>query len=434
MRDSLPSTKKISIRSVLNAILFRCRLIGLALSSRIRQCIVLSRIRSYDSNRKIRVLFLCSNVAKWKCQSVYTKMESSGVFEPIVVITALGEMGLRSDDELLNVFNEADAFFEKLGNRHVRACSLQPRRYGDLSILKPDVVFFPEPWEVRWPQTTREVSRFALPCYVPYFVVAHVITEKQCDTIMHRYLFAYFTQNKYLADIYEKAIPWLCRSYHTVPTGHPALDMLGASNSNGNTENVSEKIVIYAPHHSIAVYDHRHPDWRIGTFLETGKAILNYAKQHLDINWVFKPHPQLKRALREVGQWTEKEIDDYYLEWERIGSICTDGSYQELFLKSNAMITDCGSFLLEYGATGKPLIHLVPNGAGMGISPHIKDLLDAYYRVETNEGLMMTLDMVLSKGEDPKRPQRLAALRKTGLLGVDAAQNIVDYLRKELRR
>lgn len=426
--------KKIRIRSRLKAAQGQLHIVRTALACRIRQRKVLSRIRSRNTNGKVRVLFLCSNTAKWKCQSVYKKMEASGIFEPIVAITALGEMGSREDDELKNVFDSADTFFDGLGDRHVRACMLFPRRYENLESFKPDIVFFPEPWVQHHPQTTYEVSRFALPCYVPYFVVAHVIPKKQCDTPMHKSLFAYFTQNKKLADIYEKAVPWICRSYRAIPTGHPALDALGTSNNIDVEEPIPGATIIYAPHHSIKVNDPQHPDWSIGTFLQTGKIILDYAKQHPDLKWTFKPHPQLRRALLKSGLWTEEDVEQYYSEWERIGTVCTDGNYQELFLKSKAMVTDSGSFLLEYGATGKPLIHLVPPGANTELSPHIKDLLDAYYRVEDTTDLMAIFALVLEKGEDPKFRQRLTALRKTGLLGIDAAQNIVDYLRKELRR
>lgn len=395
---------------------------------------VLHRLRSKAQSDKIRVLFLCNNTAKWKCQSVYECMEASGVFEPVVAITALGEMGAREDDELQSVFAEADAFFDELGDRHVRACSLLPRHYEDLRRFNPDIVFFPEPWAIKHPQTTAEVSHFALPCYVPYFVTAHIIPEKQCLTPMHRYLFAYFTQNVNMATIYEDSISWLFRSYRTISTGHPALDMLGMPNLDIGGVQAPENMVIYAPHYSIQISDHRHPNWRIGTFLETGRFVLDYARRHPKVNWVFKPHPQLRNALQISGLWTEEDIDDYYAEWGRIGTVCTDGNYQDLFLKSKAMITDSGSFLIEYGITGKALIHLVPHGAGTELSPHIKDLLDAYYRVESPDELANALDLIIERGEDPKRQQRLTALRGTQLLGVNAAQNIVDYLRKLLRR
>ena len=406
-----------------------------ALICRIRQRRVLSRIRSRDPNEKVRVLFLCSNTAKWKCQTVYEKMEASGLFEPIVGITALGEMAVRPDEELEAAFTDAEKFFAGLGDRCVRVCTLFPRRYDNLRRFAPDIIFFPEPWILRHPQTTREVSKFALPCYVPYFVVAHLIPDKQCRTPMHRHLFDYFVQNESLARLYEHAVPWFVRSYHAIPTGHPALDFLSRNNrasSDGGQD--GEGPIIYAPHHSVTIGNARHPEWSIGTFLETGKPMLDYAEKHPEAKWVFKPHPQLRRALLQTGSWTDADIDAYFDAWKRIGTVCTDGNYQDLFLSSKAMVTDSASFLLEYGATGKPLVQLVPPGAGTGLSPHIRDLLASYYRVENVDELTSTLDLLIVKGEDAKRPQRLAALRKAGLLGVDAAQNIVDYLRKLLKR
>ena len=436
MRAFLTSLrKKIRIRSRLKAARGQLHIVRTALACRMRQRKVLLRIRSRDPKDKVRVLFLCSNTAKWKCQTVYEKMETSGLFEPIVGITALGEMAVRSDAEVEAAFTEAEKFFASLGDRCVRVCALFPRRYDNLRRFAPDIVFFPEPWTLKHPQTTREVSKFALPCYVPYFVVAHIIPDKQCRTPMHRHLFAYFVQNGSLARLYEHAVPWFARSYHAIPTGHPALDFLSRNDrasSNGGQN--GDGPIIYAPHHSVQIRNAQHPEWSIGTFLETGKPMLDYAKTHPEAKWVFKPHPQLRRALLQTGTWTNADVDAYFDAWKSIGTICTDGNYQDLFLSSKAMVTDSASFLLEYGATGKPLVQLVPPGAGTDLSPHIRNLLASYYRVETVDALASTLDLLIFKGEDTKRPQRLAALREAGLLGIDAAQNIVDYLRDLLNR
>ena len=41
-----------------------------------------------------------------------------------------------------------------------------------------------------------------------------------------------------------------------------------------------------------------------------GKDILDYAKSHPEINWVFKPHPRLRTELTYSNVWTKKEVDD----------------------------------------------------------------------------------------------------------------------------
>ena len=44
--------------------------------------------------------------------------------------------------------------------------------------------------------------------------------------------------------------------------------------------------------------------------------MLRYAVAHLEIKWVFKPHP--RGLLSEFGVMSKTEVDDYYRRWERI--------------------------------------------------------------------------------------------------------------------
>ena len=406
----------------------RLRRAGRTIAVRRRYWLSVQRIRAKAANGKIRVLFLNSETSKWKCQSVYRKMEESGLFEPIVGITALGEQSSCTDSQLDNVFAKSELFFDALGDRHVRTVDLHPRRYKDLVEFAPDVVFFPEPWATLPPQTTEHVSQFALTCYVPYFVFVQSNPEKHCNLEMHRTLSRYFVLNEDITKAYAKKHSWLRQSFDFVITGHPALDGIsGPDLANGNG------YVIYAPHHSVWT-EPKGLSIPISTFLSTGDVVLDYAKNHPEIKWAFKPHPRLRKTLADDHFWPKERIDAYYQNWETLGMVCYDGSYPGLFKQSRAMITDCDSFLAEYGATGKPIIHLMRKDMRPHYHPYIADLLECYYQVFSVEDMLGTFEQVLEQRNDPKKDVRIAALRKAGLYGVDAAQNIVDYLRKLLKR
>ena len=398
------------------------------LGTRFRYWRTLRRIRAKPKGEKIKVLFLNSEISKWKCQSIYRKMQDSGVFEPAIGITALGEQSTYSDPELKAVFSASEKFFDALGDHHVTAVVLNPRRYRDLLEFSPDIVFFPEPGMIFPPQTTECVSRFALSCYVPYFVFTQSNPEKHCALEMPRTLWRYFVLNESIVKEYSKKHSWWRQSFDFVVTGHPALDGRASFDSIN-----SSGYVIYAPHHSIWA-SKRGLSTPISTFLETGDAVLEYAKRHPEIKWAFKPHPVLRKSLEKFNCWAKDRIDAYYREWESIGMACYDGNYASLFDSSRAMITDCDSFLVEYGATGKPIIHLRRTDLTPQYHPYVKDLLSSYYQVCSLEEMFDAFNLVLERSEDPKKCERLTALEKTGVLGIDAAQNIVDDLRKVLRR
>lgn len=416
------------IRTKLRSLRSRLGKIRGVLKARGRYRNAIRRIRAKPKGEKIRVLFLNSSTSKWKCQSVYQKMEESGLFEPIIGITALGEQASYSDSDLDKVFADSELFFDSLGDRHVRVVDLHPKCYRDLAEFSPDIVFFPEPWLTKHPQTTAFVSRFALTCYVPYFVFTQSNPEKHCDLEMHRFLARYFILNESIAKEYAKAHFWWRQSFDFVVAGHPALDGIDDSPSaNGNG------CVIYAPHHS--VWDGpQYFSIPISTFSYFGGPILDYAKKHPEIEWAFKPHPRLRYTLEHDLCWTKDRIDAYYKEWEALGSACYDGSYGRLFAKSRAMITDCDSFLAEYGATGKPIIHLRRRDITPQYHPYLNDLLESYYQVFSAEDMRNAFGLVLECREDPMKGERLTALRKSGLFGINAAQNIVDYLRNLLQR
>ena len=162
--------------------------------------------------------------------------------------------------------------------------------------------------------------------------------------------------------------------------------------------------------------------------------ILEYAKRHPEIDWVFKPHPLLREKIVLTGFMSRTEMDAYYAEWARIGTVCSSGDYQMLFMDSSLMLTDSGSFLAEYAATGHPLIHLWCPENNVVIPRPTQLLMDAFYRVSTPEELEKTLKLVVEERQDPKREERLRVVKELGLCDNDAAKNMVAYFEDLLGR
>ena len=130
----------------------------------------------------------------------------------------------------------------------------------------------------------------------------------------------------------------------------------------------------------------------------------------------------------------DAEIDQYYKEWEKISVSCYDGEYQDLFLDSYVMITDCGSFLSEYGATGRPIIWMICAENIRRPIPEFSDLFDSYYKVHNVYELTQALERIVEGNQDPDKEKRLLALDRIGLRSVNASENIVNHLRRELCR
>lgn len=376
---------------------------------------------------KIRVLFIVSEIAKWKEQSLYEAMERSGEFDPIVGISAWNKQAGLSVDELEVVHKKAEEFFDKMGDRHVRTVTSEngAHVYHDLSEFKPDIVFYTEQWSPCPKQHPFEVSKYALTCFLPYYVPDFGITQIDCHQQVERMCWTYFCLGESWARLYRRSLLLTCHCNKFVVTGHPALDVFYKQ----RYRKPKEDYVIYAPHFSFP-HPRQQEFYLIGTFEWSGMAILQYAEAHPEIKWVFKPHPILRGLLSEFGVMSKSEVDEYYARWERIGLACYDSDYQELFLESRVMITDSGSFLPEYGSTGRPVIRLVC-AKNKHIPPKAaREVYDTYYNVHNLGEMRDALRLVVEEGEDPNRDARIEAVHSSGLASYDASRQIIVYLRK----
>lgn len=382
---------------------------------------------------KIRVLFIVSEIAKWKEQFLYQAMEASGEFHPIVGISAWNNQSEKrlSAEEYLQVQARAEAFFDKMGDRHVRTVTIENGRwvYHDLSEFRPDIVFYTEQWSPCPKQRPYEVSRYALTCFLPYYVPDFGITQIDCHSEVSRMAWTFFCLGEAWVRLYRRSLWCVGYAARFVVTGHPALDKFHYERDRP----AKEGYVIYAPHFSYP-WPKRWDRYVIGTFDWNGRAMLEYAEAHPEIKWVFKPHPVLKRTLKESELMTEAEIADYYGRWAKIALVSTDADYQDLFLESRALITDCGSFLPEYGSTWRPVIRLI-SSRNRHIPPKAaKRVYDTYYNVHNLDELRATLKLVVEDRQDPNHDIRIAAVKAANLAGEDASRNIVGYLLKTFGR
>lgn len=390
----------------------------------------LVKLRAKPRNEKIRVLFIVSEIAKWKEQRVYEEMVRSDVIEPIVGLSAWNMQNEYncSNDDLVQTYRSAEEFFDRLGVRHIRTVKVEngKRIFTDLSDYRPDIVFYTEPWGPCKKQDPWTVSKYAITLYVPYFTPNYGFLENECHHVFHRQLYGLFCMNEGSCSAYEESLSSTPHSVRFIPVGHPGLDFY--SQTAAHRQDVSG-YVIYAPHCSIPNPKIENQFERYSTFDWNHTEILEYAKRHPEFNWVFKPHPVLKSMVLQAGLMTEDELSKYYAEWARIGTVCADGDYQELFLQSRAMITDCGSFLTEYGATGKPVIHLICADNQYKPSSFLRDLYNTYYQVHDLVEMEKVFKNILEEGKDPMRERRNEEAVKAGIINSNSAYKIVKFIK-----
>lgn len=374
-------------------------------------------VKRLKKKAKIKVVFIVSENTKWGYQQLYELFDKSERFEPIVLITLLTSVFSGKDKTRYNV-EENYNFFKDRGMNV--AYLFKNGKYLDLKSFHPDIVFWDQPWDLPKKYTPRKVSKYALTCYSSYCFGATDLKERYIEHF-DGFLYKYFIEHELSINVCKKYSEFAEKNCEVV--GYPKLDaytkeLKGIPGVWRDPEKIK---VIYAPHHS---FDKK---TKMATFDENGEFILELAKKHPETTWIFKPHPRFKFALLKTGLMTEEEIDNYYKEWEEVGTVYTKGDYIDIFKSSDAMITDCMSFLAEYLPSKHPLIRIV-SPTSPKYNPLGELILSEYYNVYDNEALEKTfLDVVINKN-DTRKEKRLDLIKEILDYNYLASEKIYDCI------
>ena len=382
----------------------------------------LLRLRYNYGNRKIVVAFCVSEIAKWKCQSLYDCLEKSERFLPLVYVYP-SPLDFNNDSASIgSLLNEKINFFEakkmqviNVWDTETNKCIIPKSRYAD-------IIFYQQPWDTPPFPLPINTADFALSFYIPYYLVNNFDINLEFGQRLHYQIYGYIVQNETLAELYTSMLTKRYYAGKCFGLGHTIVDYLNTKHT--DTKNNS---VIYAPHFSFPVPG-KDRVLTYSTFLENGKLILAFAKQHPEIEWIFKPHPRLRLELEQTGVWTKEEIECYYDEWGKIGVVCTSSDYAKYFQNSFAMITDCGSFLTEYSCMDKPLIRLYYHKENLEPNPILEKLYSTFYYAHNNVELIELLETIINKRRDPKLEIRHEAVTSLGLNRIDSAEKIVAFI------
>lgn len=383
--------------------------------------------RILASGKRINVLFEVTCVSKWKADFLLTLMLQHPRFNPIVWhVCHYGspEADLNNRDDM--EFRQCVEYFKKRGAKLVRYVTL-----GDFPPDEmPDIIFPNEPYNGLVVRPHHTIFFDFLWCFVPYGYISMPSNEGKNQVIPNGALF-FFAEN-------DQTVRTCCslldnKGVNAVVTGNPMADAFLVSGEKRppawKSCSSGLKKVIWAPHWTIE------PDtstWlHYGTFLQTGEILLEMAEKYQDrIQVAFKPHPNLYDALCKHPEWGRERAEAFYSKWREMGNTqLEDGAYADLFMQSDAMIHDCGSFIQEYLFADKPCMYLRDAASRQEYSVMATDCLNAYQIGITVEDIEAFLQMVLRE-EDPKAEVR-REMRERYLLppnGKSAAQNIIDCL------
>ena len=394
---------------------------------------VLKNLRK-DKSRKIRVAFLCEENPKWGYQSIYDEMKKDDNFEVLPIIN-LPIITYRRQEFLQKKNIE---FFKSFGMESIDGFDYENNIYKSLEEMKPDIVFYQQPWYMIHSQIPEVVSKYALTCIISYGFTSIDTQSWGSEAIRKNSgnLWKMFAESEYHNKFYQKAAE-LKHKDIMVTKGYPKLDNYRMPIDQRfedlwkDSEKEEKHRIIWAPHHSIEKYG-----FEMSNFKEQYLYFLELAKKHPEYNFVVKPHPSLRYKCITEKFLTEKEYDDYIAEWNSLGNavVYTDGNYFDIFKTSDVLITDSSSFLAEYFYSGKPIIFFEsPNRAGFNkFGLKIKKGFYTLAKTEDTEELLYKL---LIKKEDKLKTLREKIIKQEFYYPESGiGKNIVNYLKKQTER
>lgn len=160
-----------------------------------------------------------------------------------------------------------------------------------------------------------------------------------------------------------------------------------------------KKCIIWAPHWTIDCP--LNGLFTTANFLRIANDMLALTQKYKDeVFFIFKPHPLLKRQLYNNIQWGKERANSYYRAWsERVNTSLEEGNYADVFARSDAMIHDSGSFILEYLLMDKPCMYIQLPGSQTRFNQSTQQALECYQKGSTTEDIEHFIQDIL-EGKD----------------------------------
>ena len=173
-------------------------------------------------------------------------------------------------------------------------------------------------------------------------------------------------------------------------------------------------------------------------FLWMAQLMVDIAQTYSDrIQIAFKPHPSLMTQLYSHPDWGKERTDQYYELWQQMPNTQLEtGQYADLFMTSDAMIHDSGSFAVEYHYSQNPVMFMSKDmdDTLSTQSDFGKQAYAMHYIGADEQDIRHFIDDVVLGGNDPMRPQRERFFKEYLLPpgGKSVAQNVIDDIVKSL--
>ena len=384
------------------------------------------------STRKIRVVFLCYRPAIWiGVKSIYEAMMADPAFD--VTIVAIPIKLNYYDGGFRYVSEGAEDYFKDFDCRVVCGYDAGQDAWTDLERLHPDYVFYLQPYNINLPRVynTHLVSQYAKICYVPYGM--QILGSDTEESVLNpdffsgvTFFFAGMPGRRAWMQEHGRCIGRL-RPENILFYGYTRLDhleqYLGKESKSWHLGRDRMRVLWM-------------PRWCTSegncNFFRYKDDVLAYASRHeADVEWLFRPHPQMWKEFVATGEMPEAEQQAYLAQYDAHPNAFVDEqqAYTQTFYASDVLVADGTSAFAEYFMTGKPIIYC--HKERDNFTAYGRQLAEGYYIANDWQEVEAWLDM-LQAGFDPLASRRQKMRKELLPAGdVPAGERIKEKLKED---
>lgn len=388
--------------------------------------------KKLNEKEKIKIAFFLINVDSWKLDSVYWAFLNDNIFNPIVIVCPFVNKG---QDFLENELKKSIQYCKLKNYNFFIAYNQSEFKTIDIKDnFKPDIVFFTNPNSLTSKEFLIDNYLDVLTCYVPYsFRIDNLFEYDYNNRLVNLVWLNFYESNihKNLANNFA-----LNKGNNVIVTGFPFLDSYKTNDVGKNVWKNIEKQrikIIWAPHWTISGFQDTGLDW--SCFLDYFDLILEIAqKLENEIQFAMKPHPFLKNILEQDNLWGVEKTEQYFKKWQEFENCqVVNGDYTKLFLQSDALIHDSGSFMVEYLALNKPMAYTVSQKSIKNRFNEFGQIVLSGHSLIYSESDFLNFIENLIKGFDPLIEKRAELISEQNFeKNILASQEIVKQLKLKI--
>lgn len=377
-----------------------------------------SKLKAIRDKDVINVTFVLHEAALWKTEELYIEMLNHPRFNPAICTTLSAE---GTPYSISKKYIQLIDYITKKGYSYTGIRSITD--------ISTDIVFYEKPYDQSyWPDVQSRHCN-SLIAYVPYgFNSFNIEGAYNLECIFRS--FQFYIENVDVAKALQRIMK--NNALNTIVTGIPMTDILLKPKNEfldpWKKQEHSKKRIIWAPHFSMQ----KGLSWLdLSSFLLLYDDMINLVKKYSEeVQFAFKPHPILYNKLVEL--WGEKRTLEYYSLWDTLPNCQLEtGEYIGLFKHSDAMIHDCGSFLIEYLYTENPVMYTVRDiqATESLFNDFGAKAFEVIYHGSTAEDVEKFIQNVL-QNIDPALSERQSFIKENLLPpnGKSACANIIDAI------